>query len=145
MDLEYYRHTIALCINNTTYFIIYLSYALRFFNGHLSKKWNLEIDFLQVREGGLNFKESWLYSYIFLIKEGSQFCIKLLPGIYQYILEWVDLLQECGELDSREHIKNIKAVQTKANVKKFNLNQMPIALKTGEVRFIKVTVVQRAF
>jgi len=46
MDLEHYKHTIALRTNNTTRFIIYPSYALRFLNGHLSKKWNLEINLL---------------------------------------------------------------------------------------------------
>ena len=71
MDLEHYRHTIALHTNSTTYFIIYLSYALWFLNGHLPKKRNLEINLLRVYKGGPNFKKSWLRSYIFLIKEGS--------------------------------------------------------------------------
>ena len=35
----------------------------------------------------------------------------------------------------------MEAAQTKANTKKFNLNQMPIALRTGEVQFIKATIV----
>ena len=46
MDLEYYRHIMALYTDGTTYFIIYPSYALQFLNGHLPKKWNLEIDLL---------------------------------------------------------------------------------------------------
>ena len=71
MDLEHYRHTIALYTDDTTCFIIYLSYVLWFLNGHLPKKWNLEIDLLWVYKGGPNSKESWLRSYISLIKEGS--------------------------------------------------------------------------
>ena len=122
IDLEYYRHTIVLCTNNITCFIIYLSYALQFLNSHLPKKRNLEINLLRVYKGGPNFKESQLRSYISLIKEGSQSCIKLLPRMHQYILKWVDLLQEHRELNNREHIKNIKAAQTKANAKKFNFN-----------------------
>ena len=82
MDLEHYRYTIALRTNNITYFIIYLSYALWFLNGHFSKKWNLEIDLLWVCKGGLNFKKSWLCSCVFLIKEGSQSYAELLFGIY---------------------------------------------------------------
>ena len=35
----------------------------------------------------------------------------------------------------------IEAAQTEADTKKFNFNQMPIALKTGEVLFTKATVV----
>ena len=46
MDLEYYRHTIALYTDSATYFIIYLSYVLRFLNGYFFEKWNLEIDLL---------------------------------------------------------------------------------------------------
>ena len=61
--------------------------------------------------------------------------------MHQYILKWVDLLQERGELNNRGYIKNIKAAQTKANTKKFNLNWMPIVLKTGEVWFIKAIIV----
>ena len=58
MDLEHYRHTVALRTNNATRFIAYLSYALQFLNGHLPKKWNLEIDLLQVYKGGPNSKDS---------------------------------------------------------------------------------------
>ena len=32
---------------------------------------------------------------------------------------------------------------TKANAKKFKLNQMPITLKTSKVQFIKATITQR--
>ena len=71
IDLEHYRHTIALHTDNTTCFIIYLSYALRFLNSYLPKKRNLEINLLWVREGGLNSRDSWLYSYISLVKKGS--------------------------------------------------------------------------
>ena len=92
MDLEHSRYTIALYTNDTIYFIIYLSYAFWFLNGYLPKKWNLEINLLQIYKGGLNFKKSWLYFYISLIKKESQFYIKLLPRIHQYILKWVDLL-----------------------------------------------------
>ena len=38
----------------------------------------------------------------------------------------------------------METAQTKADTKKFELNQMPIALKTGEARFIKATVTQGA-
>jgi hypothetical protein len=62
-----------------------------------------------VRKGGLNFKESWLCFYVSLIKEASQSCAKLLPKMHQYILEWVDLLQEYREFNNRGRIKNIKA------------------------------------
>ena len=143
MDLEHYRYTIVLYTNSTTYFITYLSYALQFLNSHLPKKWNLEIDLLQVYKRGPNFRESWLYSYISLIKEGSQSCTELLPKMHQYILKQVDLLQKYRELDNRGYIKNIKTAWTEANAKKFNLNWIPIALKTGEVRFIKATIIQR--
>ena len=61
--------------------------------------------------------------------------------MHQYILKWVDLFYECRELDSRGYIKNIKAAWTEADIKKFNLNWIPIVLKTGEVRFIKATIV----
>jgi len=61
----------ALRTNNTTRFIVYLSYALRFLNSHLPKKRNLEIDLLWVREGGPNSGDSWLYSYVSLVKKGS--------------------------------------------------------------------------
>jgi len=46
MDLEHYKHTIALRTNNATHFIVYLSYALQFLNGYLPKKQNLEINLL---------------------------------------------------------------------------------------------------
>ena len=122
MDLKYYKHTIALYTDNITYFIIYLSYILQFLNSHLPEKQNLEINLLQIYKGGPNFKENWLRFYVSLIKEGSQSCVELLPGIHQYILKQVDLLQERGELNSRGYIKNIKAAWTKADTKKFNLN-----------------------
>ena len=35
----------------------------------------------------------------------------------------------------------METAQTKANAKKFKLNQMPIALKTREVLFTKTTVI----
>ena len=35
----------------------------------------------------------------------------------------------------------METAQTKANAKKFELNWMPIALKTGKVQFITVTVI----
>ena len=60
--------------------------------------------------------------------------------MHQYIPEQVDLLQEYREFNNRGRIKNIKVAQTEANVKKFNLNQMPIVLKTKEVWFIKATI-----
>ena len=58
MDLEYYRYTVALRTDDATCFIIYLSYAFWFLNGHLPKKWNLEIDLFWVCKGGPNFGES---------------------------------------------------------------------------------------
>ena len=65
--------------------------------------------------------------------------------MHQYILKQVDLLQKRGELDNRGHIKNIKAAQTEANTKKFNLDWIPIALKTKKIRFIKTIITQKAF
>jgi hypothetical protein len=144
MDLEHYRHTVALRTDGATRFIAYPSYALRFLEGHLPEKRNLDIDLLRVREGGPNSGESWLHSCVSLIDEGSQSCVKLLPGMHQHIPEWVGLLQERGELDSRGRIKNMEAAWTEADAEKFKLNWMPIALRTGEVRFMKATVAQGA-
>ena len=87
MDLKHYRHIVALCANRATYFIIYLSYALRFLSGHLPKKRNLEINLLQVYKGGPNFKENWLYSYVSLINNRSQSYAKFLLSMHQYIPE----------------------------------------------------------
>ena len=122
MDLEHYKYTMALCTNGTIYFIAYLNYALWFLNSYLPEKWNLEIDLLQIYKGGLNSRESWLRSYISLIDKGSQSCTEFLPGMHQYILKWVDLLQKRREFNSRGHIKNIKTAWTKANAEKFKLN-----------------------
>ena len=61
--------------------------------------------------------------------------------MHQYILKWVNLLQEHKKLNNRGHIKNIKAAWTEANTKKFNFNWIPIVLKTSKVWFIKATVV----
>jgi hypothetical protein len=144
MDLEHYRHTVALRADGATRFIAYPSYALRFLSGHLPEKRNLEIDLLRVREGGPNSGESWLRSCVSLIDKGSQSCAELLPGMHQYIPEWVGLLQERGELDSRGRIKNMETAWTKADAEKFKLDWMPIALRAGEVRFTKATVAQGA-
>lgn len=64
MDLEHYRHTVALRTDDATRFIAYPSYALRFLDGHLPEKRNLEIDLLRVREGGPNSGDSWLHSCV---------------------------------------------------------------------------------
>ena len=144
MDLEHYRHTVALRTDGATRFIAYPSYALRFLDGHLPEKRNLEIDLLRVRKGGPNSGESWLRSCVSLVDEGSQSCAELLPGMHQYIPEWVGLLQERGELDSRGRIKNMETAWTKADAEKFKLDWMPIPLKTGEVRFTRATVAQGA-
>ena len=61
--------------------------------------------------------------------------------MHQYIPEWVGLLQERGELDSRGRIKNMETAWTKADNKKFNFNWIPIVLKTSKIQFIKATVV----
>lgn len=144
MDLEHYRHTVALRTDGATRFIAYPSYALRFLSGHLPEKRNLEIDLLRVREGGPNSGESWLRSCVSLIDEGSQSCAELLPGMHQHIPEWIGLLRERGELDSRGRIKNMETAWTKADAEKFKLDWMPITLRTGEVRFTKATVAQGA-
>ena len=72
----------ALHTNNVTRFIAYPNYTLWFLDGYFPKKQNLEIDFLQVRKGGLNFKENWLCFYISLIDKGSQFYAEFLPKMY---------------------------------------------------------------
>ena len=82
MDLEHYRHTVALRTDGATRFIAYPSYALRFLDGHLPEKRNLEIDLLWVCKGGLNSRESWLCSCISLVNKGSQSYAKLLPGMH---------------------------------------------------------------
>ena len=41
--------------------------------------------------------------------------------MHQYIPEWVDLLQEHREFNSRGRIKNIKAAQTEADTKKLEI------------------------
>jgi hypothetical protein len=82
MDLEHYRHTVALRTDDATRFIAYPSYALRFLDGHLPEKRKLEIDLLRVREGGPNSGDSWLHSCVSLVEEGSQSCAELLPGMH---------------------------------------------------------------
>jgi hypothetical protein len=64
--------------------------------------------------------------------------------MHQHIPEWIGLLQERGELDSRGRIKNMETAWTKADAEKFKLDWMPITLRTGEVRFTKATVAQGA-
>ena len=65
MDLEHYQYTVALHTDDAICFIAYLSYMLQFLDGHIFEKQNLEINLLQIYEGGLNSGESWLCFCVF--------------------------------------------------------------------------------